>query len=107
MFNNHRYKIQKLRHNFKSKSLAQNLFEIQKGICIFCQNTLNLNDEENIEIHHIYPLKACKNKEHKVISNKRINLQLLHQTCHKTIHSKEKYYLKTSINNGDYFIKYF
>lgn len=105
MFNENKYKSQKIRHNHKNKSLAQNLFEIQKGICNFCQNTIDL-DVDITEIHHIFPLETCLNKEHKVIANKRVNLQLLHQACHKTIHSNEVYYL-TNSNNGDYFIKYF
>lgn len=105
MFNNYKYKSQKLRHNHKNKSLTHNLFEIQKGICNFCQELIDL-DNDITEIHHIYPLEKCLNKKHKSIANKRLNLQLLHQACHKTIHSNEDYYLKNN-NNGDCFIKYF
>jgi len=95
-FGNYKFKTQKLRFNFNSKGLAQKLFEKQKGICPFCENSLNILDNENTEIHHVYPLNLCKNKTEKAIAKKLINLQLLHQACHKTIHSNEKYY---SINS--------
>jgi 5-methylcytosine-specific restriction endonuclease McrA len=104
-FNNYKFIIQKLRHNFNNKSLIQNLFEIQKGICSFCQETLAL-DNDNTEIHHIFPLKICSNNKQKTIANKRSNLRLLHETCHKMIHSNETYHLNNKYN-GDYFIKHF
>lgn len=104
-FNHYKFTIQKLRHNFENKSLTQNLFEIQKGICIFCQEILTL-DYDNTEIHHIFPLGICTNNKQKAIANKRSNLKLLHETCHKAIHSNETYYLNNK-NNGYYFIKHF
>lgn len=104
-FNHYKFTIQKLRHNFENKSLTQNLFEIQKGICIFCQEILTL-DYDNTEIHHIFPLEICTNNKQKAIANKRSNLKLLHETCHKAIHSNENYYLNNK-NNGYYFIKHF
>lgn len=104
-YNNYKFITQKLRHDFNNKSLIQNLFEIQKGICNFCRETLNL-DNDTTEIHHIYPLEKCTNNKQKTIANKRLNLRLLHQTCHKTIHSNEDYHL-TNKNNSDYFIKHF
>jgi len=104
-FNNYKFMIQKLRHNFNNKSLIQNLFEQQKGICSFCQETLAL-DYDNTEIHHIFPLEICSNNKQKTIANKRSNLRLLHETCHKMIHSNENYHLINKYN-GDYFIKHF
>jgi len=103
MFNYNKYKLQKLRHHFKNKNLIQNLFEIQKGICNFCKETIDL-DNNHTKIHDICSVEKCSNKNHKIIAKKRENLRLLHQTCYKTIHYNEDYYSK---NNVDYFIKYF
>jgi len=106
-FEKYDFKIQKLRFNFTNKSLVMKLFKKQKGICPFCETLIDVSNSENTEIHHVYTLNSCKNNNEKAIAKKLINLKLLHSVCHKAVHSKEKHYSISSLNNGDYFIKFF
>ena len=54
------------------------LIKKQKGICPVCKNTLILNEEENMEVHHIQPREFLGNQRIK-------NLLLLHKTCHQSV----------------------
>lgn len=59
-----------------------------EGICKICSKPLNV-DEENIDIHHIYPLKHCFNTKQIKESNKLDNTIILHSWCHRVLHSKK------------------
>ena len=64
---------------FNSLSEIQiKLIKKQKGLCLVCKNSLNMIDEENLEIHHIQP------REFKGTQTIR-NLLLLHKTCHQSV----------------------
>jgi RNA-directed DNA polymerase len=63
------------------KSLSEiqiKLIKKQKGLCPVCKISLNMSDDENLEIHHIQP------REFKGTQTIR-NLLLLHKTCHQSV----------------------
>jgi predicted HNH restriction endonuclease len=63
------------------------LLDKQFGKCIYCESSIEEN--ELINIHHLYELKACRSKADIVESNKIKNLVVLHKECHKVLHSKK------------------
>lgn len=90
-FNYHNIQIQKLRANYKYTTVFNNLLKRQKGICLYCDKPLDLFDGSSFEIHHKIPLKICITKEDQRLANKKVNICLFHQYCHKNLHSNVEY----------------
>lgn len=88
-FKDQNFKIQNIRANFNQPTLFKSLFKTQKGICPYCEDILEMNGNDILEIHHKYQLKDCITKSDQTRANKRINICLLHRHCHKNLHSKE------------------
>lgn len=92
----HKIKILKLREHFQyeKSNLRLFLYKNQKGICKYCNERMWIY-EENVEIHHIIPLNLGSTRAEFKKLNMRDNCVLLHQYCHKLLHSQ----------NADYLIK--
>lgn len=88
-FNEWNYKTQLKRLNFKNSTLYQALFKKQKGICLYCNEYLNLFDGYPVELHHKFMLRDCSTKEDYKQSQMKKNLFLLHRDCHKNLHVNE------------------
>lgn len=89
-FNFYSFNLTQKRSNFKNISLFSSLFKKQKGLCSFCNMYIQLFEKEKIEIHHIIKLSECDNMNKIKIANRKENLRLMHQSCHKLLHQNEK-----------------
>lgn len=88
-FNAHKLRIQELRANYIT--VFSDLLKQQKGICLYCDEPLDLFDGSLFEIHHKIPLKSCITKEDPRLANRKVNLCLLHRYCHKNLHTSVHY----------------
>lgn len=86
-FEENTYRIQIKRSNYKYTTIFSDLYEKQKGICNYCDESLDVFEGSHLEIHHKYPLKNCTSKEERTTANKKENLCLLHRHCHKNLHT--------------------
>lgn len=71
--------------NFNNWSL---LYKKQKGVCSICNAGLGYLSSENLEIHHLKRV-ADLDVDDPLLSDV-INLQLIHQPCHKTLLQSKK-----------------
>jgi len=90
-FNSHNLRIQERRTNYNYTIVFGDLLKRQKGICLYCNKPLDLFDESSFKIHHKIPLKICITKEDQCLANRKVNICLLHQHCHKNLHSNINY----------------
>ena len=80
----HAFKVYCKRINYKFASLQEYIWLNQKGICPLCEE--NLEKSKGWEVHHKVPIKNNEKYTTKQL-NSRKNLVILHQECHKYIHS--------------------
>lgn len=90
-FNYNNLRIQERRANYNYTTVFGDLLKRQKGICFYCDKPLDLFDGSSFEIHHKIPLKICITKEDQRLANRKENICLLHQHCHKNLHSNVEY----------------
>ena len=88
-FNEWNHKVYLKRLNFKNSTIYQDLFKKQEGVCLYCNEYLNLFDGQPVELHHKFMLKDCSTKEDYKQSQMKKNLCLLHRDCHKNLHANE------------------
>jgi len=72
---------QRIKNTWKHKSLKEKLFNIQKGVCSYCQKIIELN-KEDIQIHHKFAISKGRSRS----SVK--NMELLHKSCHFEQHNE-------------------
>lgn len=72
---------QQMKNTWKHKSLKEKLFNIQKGVCSYCQKTIELN-KEDIQIHHKFAISKGGSRS----SVK--NMEILHKSCHFEQHNE-------------------
>lgn len=75
----------------KTISLQNKLLKTQKFTCLYCDGLIDL-EESSYEVHHKIPIGSCDGDK-KLLreSNKSNNLCILHQKCHKHLHSRNAY----------------
>jgi len=75
-------------HNIRTKNVRKNswdvLFNKQKGKCVVCGNLLGYLNENLLQIHHKEQIALTKSDQN---PNRIDNLELIHISCHKTLHS--------------------
>ena len=88
------FRIQSRRNNLNYTTVFGHLFKLQKGICAYCYEYLDLFDGNSVEIHHKLPSRYaqlawrdCVSREDCRKANLKTNMCLLHKHCHKNLHS--------------------
>jgi RNA-directed DNA polymerase len=66
----------------KNLSYRERILLNQSGICPICRTLLDLDDEEQIDLHHIIPRK-------KGGTDQMSNIVILHTNCHRSIHHRK------------------
>jgi len=89
-YNEFKYKISMKRLDKSNLTLYNSLYDKQRGICKYCNLFMHMYDDDQIELHHIYKLSNCDTKKKIKLANRKENLLLLHQSCHKLLHRNEE-----------------
>lgn len=79
---NHNLQVRSIKDKYAS--LKEKLFKKQKGVCLLCENRMDLDDRltRNLHIDHIIPISRKGS-----LSNIK-NLRLVHSECHRKHHSR-------------------
>jgi predicted HNH restriction endonuclease len=88
-FNEFKYRVSMKRLDRSNLTLYNSLYDKQRGICKYCNLFMHMYDDQ-IELHHIYKLSNCDTKQKIKVANRKVNLLLLHQSCHKLLHRNEE-----------------
>lgn len=81
-YNSHRFKIQERRISYKSTTVLGHLFKRQKGICIYCEEFLDLFDGGGFKIYSSVSLKVYSPKIHTPLFSRKAFFFLLHRGCY-------------------------